>query len=672
MAKAKKLLIISLSTIIILPLIILFIAMLVVNPNRYKYKIEAIASDSIKREVKIDGDLNWSLMPLGITLNNFRVANDPKFSAKNLVEAKSATLSLQLLPLLLHKTYQINTFVINDGIINLEKNKSEYTNWQSIVDEKQKATIISPNKDESTKSVLSNLFVIMLIKNIKITDTNINWKDPEKSVQIKNINFSGKNINFNKPFDLKGDFATSINANQTSVATKFDLTMDIANLLSSDNISANKIKADINELTFKLGGKSYPNHPKISLEGKSTIDVKNNLFEITKLDADINNLLLNINLTGSLDFDNPKIDGHIVIKKSNLYNSLSAFEINLPKQFYKKIQGNLKLSSKNKILNIDPIKLTLDEDLFSGSVNIDLSKSPYAITSNVSTGKLNLARFNDTKTTDTILSNFSTFLKYDNHRLTTNSKFNAYNGNAQLNNTVTLGSALPRFQGDFFINNFEAADLLKDKLDSKRFSGATDVRLNYSTIGKDANTLINNLNGHLKINITNGYINGADLNKIVNEVNDKVELNPLGIVNLATSILTNLIKPAHHNSELQERTKIVDLNATATITNGLLNNNDLLINAPLTKATGTGEINLVSKKINYRFVLADKNDKTNFNIPILIKGHLDNPHFSLDAVALLNSDLFKSIIKKNVNIKTINKNLKLDKVPVLKDLLEKL
>jgi len=672
MTKAKNKLLrkilICLLAIILIPILILIIILTFVNPNHYKSQLTSLLSNATHREITIDGDLSWSLFPFGITLNDFKIANDPKFlkSEKNLVEAKSATVSLELIPLF-KKIYKINSISLDTSTINLFKDKSNYNNWQSMLSDKSADNKLVNSEiaksSDRTASDLSALSILFITK-INITNSTINWEEPNERIIIKDINFSSKNITLNKPFDIDGKFNSNIQSLQTTLFTDFNLTLKFQTL--------NDINIDINRLHLRLGGKKYPKNPDIFFKAKSNVDLAQKTFTLSKLDTDLNGLIISGDLNGTYDYKIPHLNGKLIIKQSNLNSFLNNLNYDFSKDFYQTISGKFEFNTKDKIINLKPLDITLDEDHLTGFINIDSNKWPYAINAELNSDSLNFDKLlmKGSGKKPTYLTKVNSNIKFADQKLKTNSTFTIYNGEAKHNNTLDLSKDISNWQGNFTISHLNVATFLHEKLQSKRFSGDSDITLDYNTSGKEAPQLINNLNGNLKINLAHGYLNGADLNNILTSINNKLDLNPTKILDLAKNILDTLIMRADDNSNIKTNTPILDLKASAKITNGIVSNQDLSADTPYVTAHGSGDIYLSKQTINYKIVLIDKKNKNNFNVPILITGDLSHPNYAIDTVGLLNSDLFKSLLNKNIN--SINKKLKLDDVPVLKNFLEKL
>lgn len=714
----KKIFITVLITLFLIPIIGLILLFTCVNPNSYKSKITSIASNAINREVLIDGDLNWSLFPLGVTLNDFKIANDPKFKPNDMITAKRATLRLELFPLLSGK-YHIRYITLKNATINLSKDKDDYTNWQSIfsiTDKEAEKT----GKLQTPTTDAHNTEAKFSIADIKITNGTINWEDPKEHLKITNINIQGYDIDDsgNKPIHIKGSLDSNFQNKNTKITAKFDLK---TTLFENNNIIDN-ITLDLKEFYLKLGGKTYPQKPEINISGNTNINLTKKTFEFKNIKADLNDLDISGDLNGNYDYKTPgalNLNGKVAVKNGNLQHFFNSLNIAEKQSFYKKISATFIFNTSNKIITVDPINLKLDSDKIDGFIKIDSTNTPYKISTNIKADILNIDKLlgqsdqqktateGKPKTTSSPTSqkdnteifgsairsalqnlnvnilasikkltysqlditNFDTNVTIRNQKIDSNTKFIVYKGLTNIYSSIDLSKNTPSWNGKFNINNFDIESFLRQKMDSKRWSGSTDITVSYQTLGNKSDELLKNLNGNVKLDLKDGYLNGIDLNAIFTLVNKKLDLTPDRIIDIAKSALSIFIKKPK-DTTATDKTRLFSLNATGVISNGTLSNNDLIAVTPFLKATGQGRIYLPGPTINYRVTLSDNNNKSNLDVPIILTGNLFEPNYDVDTAALLNSNLFKTILRKN--LKSINNKLLLDKVPMINNVLENL
>jgi uncharacterized protein involved in outer membrane biogenesis len=120
---------------VVVGIVVLVIAAALIAPffidlNDYKGMIEAKAKEATGRDLKIDGKISLSILPLpSVTVDGIKFGNAPGGSAANMAEVESATVKVAIMPLLSHKA-QITDIVLTKPVIVLEKLKDGTGNWQ--------------------------------------------------------------------------------------------------------------------------------------------------------------------------------------------------------------------------------------------------------------------------------------------------------------------------------------------------------------------------------------------------------------------------------------------------------------------------------------------------------------------------------------------------------------
>lgn len=386
MNKLKKLILGSLLIIALLLAITIILIGFLINPNDYKDKLTRIASSQLHREITIEGNLEWSLFPLGISINQLKIANDPKFNDKYILETEEATLSAKLLPLL-YKKFDLKSIYIKNPTINLAKDANNYTNWQSMLQAESAKNSgtnnVSTQENNSPVKKDSSLPDIFIDK-INITEATVVWAQPNEKIKIEHLNFTASNFSFGNdtPFNIQGSYKAKSKVAQMRLFNEFDITVTLKNAFEN-------IKLKINKVTLELGGKNYPKLPFLSIDGTVSADLKNNFFRLENFNANLNNIKMTGDISGSLDYKNPSLNGELNITSGDFHDFLHRLNFEASNN-YRNISGNIKFKTKQKIITIDPINLLLDKDNINGAVTINAANLPYKITSNLNSNSLNI------------------------------------------------------------------------------------------------------------------------------------------------------------------------------------------------------------------------------------------------------------------------------------------
>jgi uncharacterized protein involved in outer membrane biogenesis len=116
--------------IVVLVIAAALIAPFFIDLNDYKGMIEAKAKEATGRDLKIEGKISLSILPLpSVSVDGIKFGNAPGGSAPNMAEIESAKVKVAIMPLLSHKA-QITDIVLTRPVIVLEKLKDGSGNWQ--------------------------------------------------------------------------------------------------------------------------------------------------------------------------------------------------------------------------------------------------------------------------------------------------------------------------------------------------------------------------------------------------------------------------------------------------------------------------------------------------------------------------------------------------------------
>jgi AsmA protein len=202
---------------------------------------------------------------------------------------------------------------------------------------------------------------------------------------------------------------------------------------------------------------------------------------------------------------------------------------------------------------------------------------------------------------------------------------NFYQGKLQSHVSIHFNSSLPEMNAEGKLYGVEMKPLLDDVGGEKRqtlsLSGIADLNVNLTSQGKDKNNILRHLNGNMHFSLNRGVLSGIDVGYFIDMAR--------AFVNQKSNTTQNTGK-----------TDFGQLTGDAVIVQGVLQNDNLLLNASQFTGKGEGKINLVNRGIDYRLqayinkLSPDQKDTiANFYglpIPIKITGSLDQPHVTLD------------------------------------------
>src|SRR6187549_3393992 len=114
----KKTLLIAGAVVIGLPLVLILAIVLFLDANQFKPQLEAAIGDALGRKVSI-GHIRTALLKGGIALEDVSIADDPAFSNAPFVTAKSVSVGVDLMPLIVSRTLHVESFRLEEPQVML-------------------------------------------------------------------------------------------------------------------------------------------------------------------------------------------------------------------------------------------------------------------------------------------------------------------------------------------------------------------------------------------------------------------------------------------------------------------------------------------------------------------------------------------------------------------------
>jgi AsmA protein len=187
---------------------------------------------------------------------------------------------------------------------------------------------------------------------------------------------------------------------------------------------------------------------------------------------------------------------------------------------------------------------------------------------------------------------------------------------------VELGATVDGSQNalaiDYQVNvtGVQARPVLKTFAGSDRLSGTVEFQTDGRAEGVSQKQMVETLNGQGRFEFKNGAIHG---------------------INIASSLRN--VKTLGMSESGEQKTDFAELSGSFTITNGVLENRDLKMLAPLVRLTGSGLVPMPPRAIDYKAVAklvaslegqGGEDALAGLSIPVTIKGSWDDPDIGVD------------------------------------------
>lgn len=455
----------------------------------------------------------------------------------------------------------------------------------------------------------------------------------DHKVEINTINLDGMDLNLITAQNGKHNWDTKNTATKSTPTTSTN---------NDDSKAKNNLDLNIGSISI-----SNSNVHLINQATKQTININN-----INLNSQQISLLQSFPFKGSFTVQSaaPAIDADIKIQ--------TQIALDLPHQIYQ--LNDLAITSNIRKPNAIPVKLLTDLKIDNKQQiiylqNIVADAANFHVTGNISgkemansmawQGKLQTPQLQYNKLN---ASNVTLQFISQNQIVKLNPiTANVYQGNFKGSITFNNQSATPQISSNLQLQNIQAGPLFKDlaNVTKIQISGTGNINAQLTTQGNSSSALTQNLDGQGNFSLNNGILHGIDIPFWVNT----------GKLLLNKQIPTTL---SNNNSS----TSFGNLTGTFKINNGVVSNNDLLLQATTFRATGSGQANLNTQNLNYvlntQLVNTGNNSPQGVVIPIKISGPFAHLSIQPDTNALIKSTLKDQYVKNKDKINNaINKFL---------------
>jgi AsmA protein len=586
------------------------------DPNEYKPEIEKAALEKGGIELKINGDIGWSVFPwLGLEVNKIDVKYPGKADLASLNQAK---LSVRL-PALLSGNVEMQSIIVDGLQLNLVKTKEGATNWTATASTTPKdkqpqesdktASVSTESTSEGTKQSDSAPLSIN-IDSIQITNGLVDLVDHSAGTQttLSDFNMTSGQVVTNAFFPAELNFNAVQRANGEEQITA------VASLSAEFFLDLDNQRYKIKGLDSKLNLSGKPFAGKsIELTTRADIDADLQTQQLTL--SSLRLKVANLDAQGDVkvkDFTNPTISGKLAVSSFDLNELLkavgqAAIKTTDPKAL-SAISFNTELAGPANTVTAKALSLKLDSTTFNGSAAFNMANSN--ITLNLQGDKLNADGYMPPATAPTntakkasgsssktgskapaIVYSKDPILPIDTLKtleLDANiglkalnvSKMdvsniavkvsahgglinisqldaNLYSGSVKNKVTVDLRKKTPVIRSQKTVSGIQIGDMLQEMADVDQLTGALHSSSNITVRGNSVHAFVNSMTGTAKVKMKDGQLHGIDMAQTVCQ-----GMNNVGSLGIDTQ-------------EVDRSTPFANMGASVKIKNGVVNNQDL-------------------------------------------------------------------------------------------------
>ena len=663
-----------------------------IDPNSFKTEIAALVKDKIGRDVVFEGDIKLSVFPwVGVSTGKITVSNKPGFQDLPFITVAKSDIKLKLLPLLSQKL-EVNNIALDGLSLYLIKDKQGNGNWADLTGPSPaSANSDISNRDPKTIAPQSALAALS-VGGIAIQNAKIIWDNQQTG---EHLEFA--NIQLNTDRIVLGETAKITLAMDVSgKEVKFPGTVKIITETLIDATLENFVFKD-SRLDWSGTNKPASGQPLAATVSapNAEVNVKQQTLKTSGLQIQSSELKFTADINGEQILGKPTLMGTVTAAPFNPRVAFKQWDIALPNMSDPKALTNLGLGFKFtanpgqvELTNLD---LALDNSHAGGSLTVKDFTQP-SVLFDLTVDAIDVDRYLASKEKSSFASpgmalaagtlgvpldwlktlnaegklalgkmTFNKMTMQDMH-LTLTSKNGLvnigqtvkqfYRGSysGSLNIDTHTDKATVSLQETLTDRNLEA--LLKAIKGKTKLGGIVTATNQLQGQGNNIRQLQANFSGTVSFFLKDGFINGFNLEKMIENSKNLVKGGNLGI------------DPYH------DQTTFSEIKGTATIDKGLLQNDDLIAKTAKLRSTGKGNANLDTGQLDYTLstkllkaaaTAAAPEQLHSTPIVIHLGGTFDKPTYTLDVAALL-TDKNKAKIERFLGKNKIKIDKLMDKL----------
>jgi len=620
MGKLLRVLAYLLGALVLIIVAAVIVIPMVVDPNDFKPQIADAVESATGRKLTMEGDLGLSVFPwLGLEVGPTALSNAPGFSERPFAQVQTVEVRVKLMPLL-RKELQMDTVVLQGLNLSLETDAAGNTNWADLAGDgaEPEAKPEQPAAEEPGKLALAGL----AIGGVEISDAALLWDDRKTGAQyrVEQVNLKTGAIAPGEAVPVR--LQLHLAAKEPEIAGPVEFNGTLA--LSADN---QVVQIDGAQLATDLSGAGLPGGALKSKLGFNTrVDLAAQTLDVPQLALAALGLTIEGGLTGKeILGDAAAFGGDLRIKEFVPRELLEALgqpvpEVSDPKVL-SRADGQLQLAATKDSLAVPKLQFRLDDSTLNGDLkvsnfakpairfalhldDIDVdrylppqSEQPTPVPPTTAAaagaqmipvetlrglnvnGKLTIDRLKaaQLRSTDIVIQ----LAAKDGLVRVHPASAKMYQGQYQGDVSLDVRGKQPKISLNEKLAGVQVGPLLQDMLGEARLSGTTQASAQLTALGQTPDEFKKTLNGNLAFAFTDGAVQGFNLASMIRKAQAQLKGQPL--------------PPESEPNQ----TDFSELTGTATVTNGVIRNQDLAAKSPLLRVEGKGSVDLPQETLDY-------------------------------------------------------------------------
>jgi AsmA protein len=351
---------------ILILLIMVFVLLYIIDINDFKAQISTQVKNTTGRTLTMNGHLKLTVYPkLSITTGAIVLGNPTEFEG-TFMSADNISVGVQTVPLLSKKIIA-DTLHIQGFTLNLSTNKQGRHNWDH-------GWLSTANTGTNT---LQTLLMGLSIKGIHISNARINWANAStrQTINLSHINLTTSAYRINTP--LHSQFSLSIldKTRQLTASLTGHSTVNVSDNLGIFTLADSEIHTTVTSPSIPI--KATP----LSLHSAAII-IDTTLHTVTSSDlhGKLADLAISTDVLASWANERHTLSGKAHIAAFNPRVLGQQLGLSLPASTnnttFQHLNSQFSFRYADNTIEINPLMLTLDDSILTGSVQIKNTDNP--------------------------------------------------------------------------------------------------------------------------------------------------------------------------------------------------------------------------------------------------------------------------------------------------------
>ncbi|MGP4843734.1 AsmA family protein [Marinobacter sp. 1Y8] len=392
--KALRYVLIAIAGIVALLVAAVVVATMVLDPNDYKPQIEKAVEKNTNLDLILAGDIDWSLIPIGLELNDV----EAKLDGERFVSLKQLIAQVDFWSLIAMAP-AVDTFILDGLDAHMVKNKDGQGNWQRVMPEPTEtadtadapATPEEPAEPATAEATGDSTPLKFNVEEVRINNAKVHYSDEAtgQDVTLEDFTVTANNITLGQFFPLEMGFRFATNKPDFEVIGRIN-----ARLMANEALKQFEIQ-DLDS-SFEMSGEPL-NGKTITtgLTGNITADLENETASLKGFALAVADLTLKANLDVTGFGDSPKLAGDLKLVEFSIRKLLAELgqaEINTSDpDVLEKASFSTDIGGDSGKVQLDNLKFVLDDTTFKGTFGLGLKNTAIAL--NLQGDKINVDRY---------------------------------------------------------------------------------------------------------------------------------------------------------------------------------------------------------------------------------------------------------------------------------------